>query len=99
MCSRKLSVQTGDNLSHGLGSTGGKRDDVTSNRTSTTPLLGRRAIDSLLSGSRGVYSRHQRLDDGELVVQDFGKWRKAVGGARSIGYLKGFNKYPLNAQY
>ena len=42
------------------------------------------AIHSLLGGGGGVHSGHQPLHDCELVVDDLGKGRQAVGGAGSI---------------
>ena len=67
---RELSVERGDDLSDGLGGTGGGRDDVVVDGTSATPVLVGRTIDGLLGGSGGVDGGHQALDDAEVVVDD-----------------------------
>ena len=48
--SRQLSVEAGDDLADGLGSTSRGGDDVSTGTTSTTPVLGARSVHGLLSG-------------------------------------------------
>lgn len=43
-----------------------------------------RTVDGLLGGSRGVDGGHESLDNGELVVEDLGQGREAVGRARRV---------------
>ena len=35
---------------------------------------------------------HQTLNDSELIVNDLGQWRKAVGGAGRVGNLKNYDE-------
>lgn len=81
---RELAVERGDNLADGLGSTSGRGDDVVANGTATTPVLVRGTIDGLLGSGRGVDGCHQTLSNTELVMDDLGEGRKAVGGARRV---------------
>jgi hypothetical protein len=83
--SGELSIEGGDDFSDSLGSTGARWDNVLSSGTSSTPILGRWAINSLLGCSVGVNGSHETLNDGELVVDDLGERGKAVGCARGIG--------------
>ncbi len=77
----ELAVQAGDDLADGLGGTSRRRDDVVADGTATTPVLVRGTVDGALGGSRGVDGGHETLDNAELVVDDLGKGRKAVGRA------------------
>lgn len=45
----------------------------------------RRSIDGFLSGRNRMYGRHETLDDLEVVMDDLGEGRQAVGGAGSVG--------------
>lgn len=81
----ELAVEGWDDLSDGLGGTGGGRNDVLGRGAASTPVLGRWTIDGLLGGGVGVDGGHETLDDGELVVDDLGKRSQAVGGARGVG--------------
>ena len=82
----EFAVQAGDHLADGLGRTSGRRDNVGSGATTTAPVLRGGTVDGLLGGGRGVHSRHQALDDAELVVDDLGEGREAVCGTRGVGY-------------
>mmetsp|Transcript_21956 Transcript_21956/g.39853 ORF Transcript_21956/g.39853 Transcript_21956/m.39853 type:complete len:351 (-) Transcript_21956:47-1099(-) len=84
--SGKLSVEFRNDLTDGLGSTSRGRNDVVTSSASSTPVLLRWSIDSLLSGSDGVNSCHETLSQAEFVIDNLGKRGKAVGGARSVGY-------------
>ena len=81
----KLAVQVWDDLADSLGGTGGRRDDILRRGAATTPVLGRWAVDSLLSRSVRVDRGHETLDDGVLVVDDLGQRSQAVGRARGVG--------------
>ena len=50
------------------------------------PVLLGEAVNDLLGGSVGVDGGHEALDDAEVVVDDLGQRRKAVGGAGSVGH-------------
>ena len=82
--SGKLAVQARNDLSDGLGGSSGAGDNVGGSTTSTTPILGGGTIHGFLSRSRGVDSGHQTLDDGEIVMDDFGEGSEAVGRAGRI---------------
>lgn len=82
---RELAVERGDDLADGLGGTGGRGDDVVADGTATTPVLLRGTVNGLLGSGGGVDGGHETLDDTEVVVDDLGEGRKAVGGARRVG--------------
>lgn len=88
---RELAVQGRNDLAYSLGGTGGGGDDVVVDATSTAPVLVRGSVNSLLGGRGSVDGAHQSLNDTELVVDDLGEGRKAVGRARRVGDLKGNN--------
>ena len=44
------------------------------------------SIDEILTSSGSMDSCHESLNDSEVVVNDLGQGRKAVGGAGSIGH-------------
>lgn len=48
---RKLAVEGRNDLSDGLGGTGGRRDNVVANGTTTAPVFHGRTVDGLLGGS------------------------------------------------
>lgn len=81
----ELAVEVGDDLADGLGSSGAAGDDVLGRGAAAAPVLGRGAVDRLLGGGVRVDGGHETLDNGELVVDDLGEGRKAVGGARGVG--------------
>jgi len=81
----KLAVEGRNDLSDSLGGTGGRRDDIVADGTTTTPVLVGRAVDGLLSGSGRMDSGHQTLDDTEFVVDNLGEGGQAVGCAGSVG--------------
>jgi hypothetical protein len=81
---RKLPVERRDDLANGLGSASGRRDDVVVDATSATPVLVRRAVDSLLSRGGGVDGSHQTFDDTKVVVNNLGERGEAVGRAGRI---------------
>jgi hypothetical protein len=82
--SSQLAVERWNDLADGLGSTRRRRDDVGGRRATAAPVLGRWAVDRLLGGRVGVHGGHQCLDDLEVVVNDLGERRQAVGRARGI---------------
>lgn len=59
-------------LADGFSGTSGRRNDVGSSATSTTPVLGRRTVNGLLGRSGSVDGGHEGFDDTELVVDDLG---------------------------
>jgi len=81
----ELAIQRRNNLSDSLSCTGGRRDDVASDGTTTTPVLVGGPIDGLLGSSSSMDSSHQTLDDTKLVVNDLGERSKAVGCAGCVG--------------
>jgi hypothetical protein len=81
---RQLAVQNRDDLSNSLCCAGARWDDVGSSSTSTTPVLGRGAIDRLLGSCVRVDRGHKTLNDGVLVVDDLSKGSQAVSCAISI---------------
>ena len=87
MISRQFAIELRNDFAHGLGGTSSSRNDVVVNSTTTTPVLVRWAINSLLSGSSSMDCSHQTLNDPELGVNDLRQCRKAVGGAGSIRNL------------
>lgn len=80
----QLALEGRQNEDDSLGGTSGGRDDVDKSRTATTPVLLGRTVDSRLSGGDGMDGRHETLNDAELVMDDLGKRRKAVRGARGV---------------
>ena len=80
----KLAVQLGDDLADSLGSASRRRDDVGGGRAASAPVLARRTVDGLLRGRVRVHGGHETLDNAELVVDDLGKRRQAVGCARRV---------------
>ena len=50
------------------------------------PVLLGEAVNDLLGGSIGVDGGHEALDNAEVVIDDLGQRRKAVGGAGSVGH-------------
>jgi hypothetical protein len=48
--------------------------------------LARGSVDGLLGGGGGVDGGHQTLDNLEVVVDDLGEGRQAVGGAGRVGH-------------
>ena len=85
---RELAVKGRNNLSDGLGGTGGGGDDVVADGTTATPVLVGGTIDGLLGSGGGVDGGHQTLNDTEVVVDDLGERSKAVGRARRVGDLR-----------
>jgi hypothetical protein len=83
--SGELAVQLGNDLAHSLGGTGATGDDVVARGAAATPVLLRRTVDGLLGGRNGVDRGHEPLLEAELVVDDLGQWRQAVGGAGRVG--------------
>ena len=81
----ELAIEIGDDLSDGLGGTGGRWDDVLGGATASTPILTRGTVDGLLGGGVGVDGGHQALDHGVLLVDDLGEGCQAVGGAGCVG--------------
>ena len=78
----ELALEFRDDLGHGLGGTGGRRNDVTGGGTSTTPVLAGRRVNNSLSGGHGVNGSHESFLNSELVVDGLDHRGKSVGGAR-----------------
>src|ERR1700733_11015622 len=57
--SSQLAIEARNDLSNGLGCSGGRRDDVLGSGTSTTPVLAAWTIDRLLGGSVRMDCGHQ----------------------------------------
>jgi len=79
--SSELSIESRDDFADGFGRSSGRRDDVGAGRASATPVLARRSVDGLLRGGERVNGRHQTLNDDEVIVDDLGQRRQAVGRA------------------
>ncbi len=82
---RELAVEVRNDLTDSLSGTCAAGNDVLGSGTTTTPILGRRSIDYLLSSSVGVNCGHETLNDGEVVVDNLGEWGQAVGCAGGVG--------------
>ncbi len=83
----ELAVQGRDDLADGLGSAGAGGDDVVVNGTGAAQiLLLREAVHDGLGGGGGVHGGHQTLNNTEVVVDDLGDGRQAVGGAGGVGH-------------
>ena len=87
--SRQLAVQRRDDLADSLGCTSGGRNNVSVDTTTTTPVLVRGTIDSLLGGCGSMHGGHQTLNDTVLLMDDLGE-EKGVkediqGGKREGG--------------
>lgn len=83
--SRQLAVKAGNDLANSLGGTCAGGNNVVVNSTSTTPVFGRWAVDSLLGGRGSMNGTHEALDYAEFVINDFGQRRKAVSGTGGVG--------------
>ena len=83
----QLSIQFGDDLPDGLGSTRRGGDQVVKGRAPSTPVLATLAgaVHDELRGGTGVDGRHETFDDTEFFVNDLGERGQAVGSARGIG--------------
>ena len=81
----QLAVEGRNDLAHSLCSTGRARDNVVRRRAAAAPILLGWAVNGLLCCSDGMHRCHQALDDAEVVVNDLGKRRKAVGCAACVG--------------
>src|SRR5581483_1813961 len=79
----ELALQLGQHQTDRLRGARRRRHDVQCGGTGPAQVLVR-AVLQVLVLRVGVDRGHQALDDAELVVQDFGKWPKAIRGARSI---------------
>jgi hypothetical protein len=66
----QLALELRQHCTHGLGSSGGRRDDVACHSSAAAPVLSGRAIYSLLRCSGGVHSSHEAFQDPKLVVED-----------------------------
>merc|ERR1712087_562596 len=83
--SSKLSLQGGDNLGYGLGSSSGRGDDVSRSSTSSTPVFTRTGVNNSLGGGHGVNSGHQSFFNSESVVDGLNHRGKSVGSTGSTG--------------
>ncbi len=83
----ELAVEGRNDLTDGLGSTGGGRNDVGRSRSASSPVLSALAgtIDGELGGGGGVDGGHETLNDAKVVVDDLGERSETVGGAGSVG--------------
>jgi len=80
----ELAIELGVDLADGLGSAGGRGDDVVTGPTATTPVLARRSIDGLLGGSHGVHGRHESLLNTKGLIENLHERGETVGRARSV---------------
>lgn len=83
--SRQLAIEGGNDLANSLGGTCAGGNDVVIDSTSTTPVLGRWAVDGLLGGRGSVNGAHEAFDDAKFVVDDLGERGEAVGGTGGVG--------------
>lgn len=74
-----------NNLPDSLGGTSAGWNNVVVDGTSTAPVLGGGAVDSLLGCRCGVDGAHETLNDAEVVIDDLGERCKTIGSARGIG--------------
>jgi len=80
----QLTLQLRQDQRDGLGGASGGRHNVQRGGTRTSQISVRGIQDSLVT-SVGVSGGHGTLDDAEVFVQNLGKRRQAVGGARGVG--------------
>ena len=80
-----LALQGRDHAANGLGCAGGGGDDVVEDGTTRAPVAAAAGVHGLLLGGGGMDGGHQGLLDAELLVDDIGQRRKAVGGAAGVG--------------
>mmetsp|Transcript_86431 Transcript_86431/g.129610 ORF Transcript_86431/g.129610 Transcript_86431/m.129610 type:complete len:345 (+) Transcript_86431:45-1079(+) len=83
--SGELSIQFRNDLSDGLGGSGGRRNDIVASGTSSAPVLLRRSVNGLLRGGDSVDSGHQTLLKSEFVVDNLGDRSQTVGGTGCVG--------------
>lgn len=81
----QLTLQFWQDLTDGLGGTGGGWDDVTGGGSTTSPVLVGRTVDGLLGGGQGVDGGHQTGLDTEVIVDNLGQWGQTVGGTGGVG--------------
>lgn len=81
---REFAVKAGDDLTDCLRGTSRAGNDVTIDGPTTAPVLVGRAINSLLSGGGGMYGGHETLNNRVFVMDNLGKWSKAVGSAGRV---------------
>ena len=83
----ELSIELWDDLSDGLGGTGGGWDNVGTGGSTSSPVfssLGWSINGELVHGD-GMDGGHETLLDTPVIVQNLGDWSKAVGGAGGVG--------------
>jgi len=81
----ELTVEAGDNLTHGLGSAGGTGDNVAAGCAAAAPILNGGTVNGALRGGDGVDGSHKTVLDAPVVVENLGKGSEAVGGAGGVG--------------
>ena len=79
----KFSLKSRNNLGNGLGSSGGRGNDVTRGGTSSTPVLAGTGVDNGLGGGHGVDGSHEGLLNSESIVDGLDHGGKTVGGTGS----------------
>jgi hypothetical protein len=84
---RELAVQLRNDLPDGLGSAGGRGNNIVVDAATSTPVLGGRSVNGLLGCSSCVNGAHETLDNAKLVVDDFRQGSKAISGTGGIGNL------------
>merc|ERR1711988_767650 len=83
----ELALGGRQHLTNSLGSASGRRDDVASSSTASTPVLGRNSVHSLLGGSVGMDGGHETLlNANALLHDDVAKWGQAVRSAGGVGH-------------
>ena len=80
----ELALQLRQHLADGRGRAGGRRDHR-QRRGARAPQVLVRQVEQVLVVRVGVDRRHPALDDAELLVEDLGDRREAVGRARRVG--------------
>lgn len=83
----ELALESGNDLTDGLGGTGGGGNDVDGGVTGTAEIVVDLIADTLVIGV-GVDSGHETADNTEFVVEGLGDGGEAVSGAGSVGDAK-----------
>lgn len=81
----ELAVEFWDDLSDSLGGTSGGWNNIWAVGSSTSWVLDGSSINSGVGSSSSVNGGHETLLNSESIVDNLGKWSKAVGSAGSVG--------------
>ncbi|KAH3662420.1 hypothetical protein OGAPHI_005672 [Ogataea philodendri] len=80
----QLTGKRRENLTDGLGGTGGGWNDVARSSSSSSPVLVRWTVDGLLGSGDGVNGGHQTILDSVSIVDDLSQCSQTVCSTRSI---------------